>query len=139
MLLLIILQMNNDIFDDDTLNQTDIETSLKYVEKKTEKIKKSKNIKKTEVMTLKAKTKLLDNEEKIEILEKELNNDTTNMNEIHTDINLETLFEQLNQLNEQIKNVINIEEGIQLYQQMKHLIELIKNQLNYYKMQLIYI
>ena len=139
MLLLIILQMNNDIFDDDTLNQTDIETSLKYVEKKTEKIKKSKNIKKTEVMTLKAKTKLLDNEEKIEILEKELNNDTTNMNEIHTDINLETLFEQLNQLNEQIKTVINIEEGIQLYQQMKHLIELIKNQLNYYKMQLIYI
>jgi hypothetical protein len=141
--------MNNDILDDDNINQLDnidqldIEKSLKYVEKKVEKIKKNKNIKKTEIMTTKAKTKLLENEEKIETIEKELNNDfidIINRNDINKkDMNLETLFEELNQLNEQIKNIVNIEEGIYLYKQMTQLIKLIKDQLNSYKMELTYI
>ena len=90
-------------------------------------------------MTLKAKTKLLESEEQIETFEQELNNDITNVNDTNKDTNLETLFEQLEKINEQIKNVINIEEGIKLYQDMKQIIELIKNQLNSYKMKMIYI
>ena len=48
-------------------------------------------------MSMKAKTKLFENEEKIETFEKKLNNDfidITNTNK--KDMNLETLFEELN-------------------------------------------
>ena len=122
--------------DDEPIN-LDLETTLKYVEKKVDKIKKSKNIKKSETMIVKAKTKLLESENTIEIFEKELNSDTSLGTP--SDIKLEILYDQLNKLNEQFKNNTNIEEGIKLYQEMKQLIETIKYQLNSYKMKIIYI
>jgi len=132
--------MNND----DNINESDIDTSINYVEKKIEKIKKNKNIKKTETMITKAKTKLSESEEKIEILEKELNNDNIyikniNIENVNKEMNIETLFKELNLLNDQIKNSINIEEGIQMYIQMTHIIKLIKSQLNSFKMEIMHV
>jgi hypothetical protein len=148
MLLLIISKKQNmdnlDNVDNVDITNTDVETTLKYVEKKVDRIKKSKNIKKSEIMTVKAKMKLLESEEIIETFEKELNNDITtntlsNIKLEIADVKLEILFEQLDKLNEQIKNIVNIEEGLKLYQEMKQLVEIIKNQLNSYKIKLIYI
>ncbi len=134
--------MNN--LEDENIVTSDVEDTesiLNYVENKVDKIKKSKNIRKTEVMTRKTKKKLIECAEKIELHESQLNDNKPNeiYNEITNiqDNTLESLFDKLNDLHNKINNVKEIEQSIIIYKNMNQLMNIIKERLDIYKMQII--
>jgi hypothetical protein len=143
MLRLIILYKMNNLEDENivTSDVEDTESILNYVENKVDKIKKSKNIRKTEVMTRKTKKKLIECAEKIELHESQLNDNKPNeiYNEITNiqDNTLESLFDKLNDLHNKINNVKEIEQSIIIYKNMNQLMNIIKERLDIYKMQII--
>ena len=128
--------MNN--LDDDNIVASDVEDTeniLNYVEKKVNKIKKCKNINKTEVMTQKAKNKLSICTKKIESFETQLNNEITITNIPYN--TLESLFDKLNDLHNKINNMKEISGSIEMYKEMTQLMNKIKDKLNTYKIQII--
>ena len=142
----------NKLDDDENVISDNEDTNgiIKSAEKKVEKIKKNKNIKKSEILIRKTKKKLIECDEKIESMEEQLN-DNINSSLYISNISEDTLhsyIDKMNDLGNKIDNInkendilqnstnISIEEGIKLYQEMNQIINLCKKQLDEYKMKI---